>query len=197
MISILCLVLLVSPALAAQRRVDDAALRTAREETEIILDLGRLLGFVHRMTQESPELDFESDQAREMLEILEEIRGTPRMTPTRARTMIQRIEDTILTAAQLAYTDRLWINAQRNDQRNTQNSRAESASSGQESASASRAGPGSSSRQGTSTEDGAPAGSLASYAAGGPYNPMTETGRRHAEDFEALYAYLQTKRVGR
>jgi len=185
---IVSLVVMLPLQLPAQRQSEDPALQKARVETEQVLDLGRLIGFIQRMVEERPDLELSREQAGALADLLGEVRTTSRLTGATARSMTARIENDILSAGQLQHTDRLWIEAEQIRQ---------SATPGTGTGARSGAGSGSTPGAGTEAEGGAPpAGSLAAYAAGGPYNPLVDTSRRQGEDFEALLAYVRA-RAGR
>lgn len=176
-----CLILAIAgpiPRTAAQNPAHstDPNMQRARRETQIILDLGRLINFVDRMEQEQRALRLSPDQARRLVRLMGEIKSTSRMTPALAERMMEEIEDDILTPRQLMYTDRIWAEAERN------------ASGG----SVPGSGTSSRARGGQSGTEGTPApGSIASYAAGGPYNPLADTSRPQGEQFEAFYQRLR------
>lgn len=171
--------------LPAQRNSEDPALQKARVETEQVLDLGRLIGFIQQMVEERPDLELSREQAGELAGLLGEIRTTTRLTGSTARSMTARIENDILNAGQLQHADRLWIEAEQIRQ---------VATPGTGTGARAGAGSGSTPGAGTDAEGGAPpAGSLAAYAAGGPYNPLVDTSRRQGEDFEALFAYVRAR----
>lgn len=180
---IVTLVVMLPLQLPAQRNSEDPALQKARVETEQVLDLGRLIGFIQRMVEERPDLELSREQAGELADLLGEIRTTTRLTGSTARSMTARIESDILNSGQLQHTDRLWIEAEQIRQAATPGTGA-----------GARAGAGSTPGTGADAEGGAPpAGSLAAYAAGGPYNPLVDTSRRQGEDFEALLAYVRAR----
>ena len=185
---IVALVVMLPLQLPAQRHSEDPALQKARVETELVLDLGRLIGFIQRMLEERPDLELSREQAVALADLLGEIRTTSRLTGAAARSMTARIENDILNARQLQHTDRLWIESEQSRL---------AATAGTGSGARAGAGSGSAPGAGASAEGGAPpAGSLAAYAAGGPYNPLIDTSRRQGEDFEALFAYVRA-RAGR
>ncbi|TVR91918.1 MAG: hypothetical protein EA428_04680 [Spirochaetaceae bacterium] len=184
----LTLVVMIPLQLPAQRHSEDPALQKARQETELVLDLGRLIGFLWRMVEDRPDLEISREQAAQLADLLGEIRTTSRLNGAVARSMTARIENDILNPAQLQYSDRLWIESE-------QNRLAAEPGSG----AGARAGAGSGSTPGTgaAAEGGAaPAGSLAAYAAGGPYNPLIDSSRQQSQDVEALFAYVRA-RAGR
>ncbi|MCA1754538.1 MAG: hypothetical protein LC641_07575, partial [Spirochaeta sp.] len=105
---ILTLFMLSALQLPAQRQSEDPALQKARQETELVLDLGRLIGFIQRMVEERPDLEISREQAAALADLLGEIRTTSRLTGATARSMTSRIENDILNVEQLQHTDRLW-----------------------------------------------------------------------------------------
>ncbi|MFN2311490.1 MAG: hypothetical protein ABR590_05485 [Spirochaetia bacterium] len=109
---ILTLFMLSAPQLPAQRHSEDPALQKARQETELVLDLGRLIGFIQRMVEERPDLEISREQAAALADLLGEIRTTSRLTGATARSMTSRIENDILNVEQLQHTDRLWIESE-------------------------------------------------------------------------------------
>ncbi len=187
--------LLVSPAFGQTR--GNTELQAARAEAETVLDLGRLLGFVYRMTTEFEALELSDSQVREMLEILRQIRGTARLDGPTAEGYMTRIEDRILTAGQLIHTDRLWIQSERdrgNDGSGTGVAQQRGASRG---AGDERTGEGSGTSSEHQSERTADAGELAVFAAGGDFNPLLDTSRPQGQSFEALYTYLDDRIKGR
>ena len=180
------------PTLSAQTGAPDPAMQRARQETQVILDLGRLINFVDRMDSEQQNLRLTREQARHLARLMGEIKSTSRLTPAVAERLMQEIEDDVLTPRQLMHTDRIWAEAERS----VESGAARSGSSG----GGTRAGQRSSASSGGSAEgtaSGEPApGSLASYLAGGPYNPLADTARPQGEQFEAFHLRL-LERTGR
>lgn len=174
--------------LYAQAPTSDPAMQRAREETQVVLDLGRLIGFVDRMDAEQPGLGLSRDQARELAELMGEIRSTARLTPARAEAMMTRIEDDILTPAQLLHTDRIWIESEREAARTTGTGSPRSGSGTPGSGGGPRSG-----QQGVTGAAEPVEGSLASYLAGGPYNPLIDTERPRGRDFETFYQRLRER----
>lgn len=170
------------PALSAQTGAPDPAMQRARQETQVILDLGRLINFVDRMDAEQQNLRLTTEQARRLARLMGEIKSTSRLTPALAERLMEEIEDDILTPRQLMYTDRIWAEAERNAESSAARPRQRSSASG---------------GNAEGTASGEPAsGSLASYVAGGPYNPMADTARPQGEQFEAFHWRL-LERLGR
>lgn len=149
----------------------DPAMIRAREEVAVVLDLGRLIGFVHRVDTEVPPLAITPGQAQQLVRIMQQIRTTSRLTPRIAEAMMLEIEDSILTGAQLLQVDRFWAEADRLRESGTAPSDAAA-------------------RQGA---EGSGPGALSSYVAGGPYNPLIDTNRPQGQDFEAFLTRLQQR----
>ena len=195
LVAALLSLLLVSPAFGQAR--GNTELQAARAESETVLDLGRLLGFVYRMTTEFEALELSDSQVRELLEILQQIRATARLDGPTAEAYMIRIEDRILTAAQLIHTDRLWIQAERargNDGSGTGVAQQRGVSRG---AGDDRTGEGSGTSNEHQSDRTAEAGELAVFAAGGDFNPLLDASRPQGESFEALSAYLDDRIQGR
>ncbi|TVR61633.1 MAG: hypothetical protein EA426_03060 [Spirochaetaceae bacterium] len=168
----------------AQQHASDPAMQKAREETQVVLDFARFLGIVLRMVEQEPTLGLSSAQARQLLDVLSDVRTTSRLTATNARRMMGYIEDDILTAQQLMFTDRVWMQSS--------GERSSAGASGSQNRGSNTTGE----QSGTGSEASANAGALSSYASGGPYNPLSDTTRRQGQDFEALYEYALS-RAGR
>ncbi len=149
----------------------DPAMMRAREEVAVVLDLGRLIGFVSRVDAEVPHLAITSAQAEQLVRIMREIRTTSRLTPRVAEAMMLEIEDSVLTGAQLLQVDRFWAEADR--------LRESGAAQGTPAT-----------RQGA---EGSSPGALSSYVAGGPYNPLIDTSRPQGQEFEAFFTRLQQR----
>ncbi len=184
---------LVSPAFGQTR--GSTELQASRAESETVLDLGRLLGFVYRMTTEFEALELSDSQVHDLLEILRQIRGTARLDGATGESYMTRIEDQILTAAQLIHTDRLWIQSERaggNDGSGTGASQRRGANRGAGDEGTGEGSGTSGENQSTRTAE---AGELAVFAAGGDFNPLLDTSRPQGQSFAALYAYL-SERVG-
>ncbi len=183
---IIALLVLIAPAgaplLSAQTHAGDPASARLREELAVVTDLGRLLGFVYRMEQEQPALALSRDQAGRLARITDEIHRTDRMTPARARAMMDEIEDRILTAAQLTYTDQLFLNREQ--------SRVPGSGGGTPAA----GGPGNSGGTPGARAGSDAGGQIAAYEAGGPYNPIRDQATRLGQDFTALRAHLDLRR---
>lgn len=173
-----------------QSQSTDPAMQRARQETQVVLDLGRLIGFVDRMDVEQPGLGLSRGQSEEMVRLMGEIKATTRFTPALAERMMERIEEEILTPRQLMFTDRIWAESERSA------ANASGARAGTRVGAGSGAGSGAASGTATGTassnSDPAP-GTLASYAAGGPYNPLVDTSRPQGEQFEAFYRRLRNR----
>lgn len=149
----------------------DPAVRKAREETAVVFDLGRILGFIRTMESEKPTLRLEAAQVRDLYAIMTAIRQSERIEPRRADEWLVTIEEEILTAAQLAYIDKLYLD------------RASTAQSG--------AGTGSGS---AGAAGGEASGSIATYIAGGAFNPIMDTTKSMGQDFARYYDELAARR---
>lgn len=171
-----------APLLSAQTHTSDPASARLREELAVVTDLGRLLGFVYRMEQEQPALALSRDQASRLARITDEIHRSDRLTPTRARAMMDEIEDRVLTAAQLTFTDQLFLNREQ--------SRVPGSGGGTPAAG------GSGNPGGTpgARAGSAAGGQIAAYEAGGPYNPIRDQATKLGQDFTALRAHLDLRR---
>ncbi len=175
---VLLMVTAVSAPAWSQQGSDPAAMQRVREELEVVSDLGRLFTFVLRMEKEVPILSLNGAQVNLLWQITEEIRRTERLTPARAEALTIQIEDEILSPDQLFYTDQQFL------------TRDEKRVPGTGSAAEPR---------GTGTADGAGAagssgGIIATYMAGGPYNPLLDESRQVGQDFAALRESLRARR---
>jgi hypothetical protein len=179
----------------AQAPMSDPAMQRARQETQVVLDLGRLIGFVDRMDAEQPGLRLSREQARELVALMGEIRTTARLTPALAEAMMVRIEDDILTPAQLLHTDRFWIQSERSAAgTGTGAPRSGAGTPGSAGGSQSgRQGSADTRTNGTAGTAEPAEGSLASYIAGGPYNPLADTDRPRGREFETFYQRLRER----
>lgn len=150
----------------AQTTAEDPALQKAKEETVAVFDLGRLFGYLNTMEKEAPKLALSRDQLVKLVEIMKKIKVTKRLVPKEAEKLLVQIEDSLLTAAQLTYVDKLAI--AKESTRST----------------------------GTGGSSGSGAGQLATYVAGGDFNPMLDTTKTMGKDFAAFYDYA-AKKVGK
>ena len=181
-VCIVMMLMAVAVATFAQDHASDPTSARLREELAVVTDLGRLLGFILRMDTEQPTLALNRAQVDRLWQITEEIDRTDRLTPARSRAMMQEIEDTILSPAQLMHTDQLFLNREQ--------SRVPGAGSG---AAGSAGNPGSTGTPGA--RGGADSGGLiAAYQAGGPYNPIRDQARQLGQDFAALRTHLSKRR---
>ncbi len=156
----------------AQQASQAEQMRELREELAVITDLGLLLGFILRMDQEEPDLALRSSQVSQLRSITDEIAATERLEPQTARKMLDTIEEEVLTPEQLLHTDKLFI------------TREETRVPGSGSSGGSTVSP--------AQDDGSSAGgSAAAYAAGEPYNPLTDHSRQVGETFRKLRERLQ------
>lgn len=173
------LLLAAAAAAPAQEQSASAHMQALRAELEVVSELGRLLGFILRMQNEQDSLALSGDQLRNLWQLSEEIRRSERLTPDRAEQMMLRIEDEILDPQQLMYTDQQFLNREETRVPGSGPSARGTAGS-----------PGAESSGG----DGSSSGTIATYAAGGPYNPLLDTSRQLGQDFEALSRLLQAQR---
>jgi hypothetical protein len=150
----------------AQTTAEDPALAKAKEDTVVVFDLGRLFGYLNTMEKEAPKLALSRDQLLKLVEIMAKIKVTKRLVPDEAEKLLVQIEDSILTPAQLTYADQLAIAKE-----------------------ATRT-------KGTGETAGSGAGQLATYVAGGAFNPLLDTTKVMGQDFAAFYDYA-AKKVGK
>ncbi len=163
----------VATGFATAQSASDPAVQKAREETAVVFDLGRMFGFIQTMEEEDASLRLSPDQIRELYVIMTSIRQIERMEPDRADEWLAQIEDDILTVKQLMYVDQLYLGRSRTAQ----------------------------SGSGTGTGNGAGAsaagessGSIATYVAGGKFNPILDTSKSMGQDFAAFYEELGSRR---
>jgi hypothetical protein len=162
------LLLVVLPFLAvAQSGPTDPAMQKARAELEPVYALGRLFGYLATMEGQQPRLVLSRAQAAKIFDLMENIKAVRRFDAKTAVDMLSEIEDRILTPQQLQFTDQLALGA--------------STTPGQN-------------RPGNSSGTGS--GPLASYVAGGPFNPMTEPNNKLGKDF-ASFSQLLSRKLGR
>lgn len=147
----------------AQTPSEDPAVQKAKEETAVVYDLGRVFGYLAAMEKDAPKLVLTRDQLVKLVEIMNTIKATKRFVPREAEKLLVRIEDTILTAAQLAYVDKLAIE--------------KAATRG----------------TGTGEGAGSGSGPLMTYIAGGDFNPMLDTTKTLGKDFAAFHDYAKKK----
>lgn len=166
----LALGLVIAATAAAQSTDQDPAVQAAKEETAVVFDLGRMFGYISTMDEEEPSLRLIGDQVRELYVIMTSIRALDRIEPDQADEWLVTIEDDILTPAQLIYVDRLYI----------------------ERASETRTADGTGSGNGSG--GGSASGSIATYIAGGRFNPIVDTSKTMGQDFEAFYRELAGRR---
>ncbi len=154
----------------AQMLPDDPAVRKAKEETVVVFDLGRVLGFLYDMDREEQKLSLSTGQAKDLYALMSRIKGMERIEPDEADDMLVRIEDEILTPDQLMYVDQRII-AREQTRESSTDRKAEKAGGG----------------------GGGGGQVLSSYVAGGAFNPMTDAARTIGKDFAAFYQYLEKK----
>lgn len=158
------LLIAITPLAAfAQTNAEDPAIQKAREETAVVFDLGKLFGYLATMEKEAPKLVLSRDQMLKLVDVMKSIKGTKRFVPKEAEKLLVKIEDTILTAAQLTYLDQLAI--------------AKAATR----------------EKGTGANAGTGSGPLMTYIAGGDFNPMLDTTKTMGKDFAAFYDYAVKK----
>jgi hypothetical protein len=162
--AIAALLLALAPLVAfAQTAAEDPAIQKAKDETAVVYDLGRVFGYLATMDKEAPKLVLSRDQLLKLMDVMTTIKATKRFVPKEAEKLLVKIEDTILTAAQLAYVDQLAI--------------AKAATRG----------------TGTGEGAGSGSGPLTTYIAGGDFNPMLDTSKTLGKDFAAFYDYAAKK----
>ena len=147
----------------AQTNAEDPAVQKAKQETAVVFDLGRVFGYLATMEKEAPKLALSRDQLTKLVDVMTSIKSTKRLVPKEAERLLVKIEDTILTAAQLAYVDQLAI-----DKAATRET-------------------------GTGANAGTGSGPLTTYIAGGDFNPMLDTTKTMGKDFAAFYDYAAKK----
>jgi len=138
-------------------------MQQAREETAVVYDLGRFFGYVHGMTTEDATLALTDAQKREIKTVMDEIRGMSRVEPDWAAERLEYLELDVLTPKQLMDVDMRAIEWQ-----NTRETTSQSGSGG-----------------GTGT------GPMATYVAGGVFNPIIDANRTIGQGFNALYDLLK------
>ena len=159
------LFLLVAWAALTAQTTPDPAIQKAKEETVVVYDLGRFFGYVLQMHQENAKLALTPDQQEEIAGYIEEIRAMTRIEAAWAEETLEYLELDLLTPAQLMMVDQLAI-AWQNSREST---------------------------SGTGTGTGASGGSgpIASYVAGGPFNPIVDETKSIGANMKALYDLLK------
>ena len=152
------------PFLAAAQPTDPA-LQKARTELEPAFALGRVFGYLATMEAQQPRLALSPAQAAKISDIVEKIKAIRRFDAKTADGMLSEIEERILTAEQLQFTDSLALTASNAPRQNQ-----------------------SGNSSGTSP--------LASYAAGGPFNPMTDPSTQLGKNF-ASFAQSLSRKLGK
>ena len=143
----------------------DPAIAKAKEETASVYDLGRMFGYLNTMVKDGKTPSLSADQLKKLYDIMKEVELSKRVEPSRAKTLLTQIEDKVLTPAQLMAADKLAV------------------AKAAERTSAQGTGPGATG--GTSP--------LASYVAGGNFNPMLDKTRTMGKDFFAFLDYVSRK----
>jgi len=194
-VGLLTLILLVTVGTSLfgqSSRRDDPAVIRARQEMEVAQDLGRLLGFIYQMVQEESRLALTTNQSRNLHGLITQVLQTTRLDARTAEAFILRIEDTILTPAQLLYTDRLF--AARDATRMPSQTSQTTTPSGTGTPQGTGSGRTTSGTPGTPSTDGSTEGGIVTvYMNGGPYNPLTDISRQQGQDVAALLRYLATR----
>lgn len=153
------LLVLVLGGVSAQT-TPDPAIQQAKEETAVIYDLGRFFGYVLQMHKEEPKLALSADQKGEIAGYIEEIRSMSRIEVPWAEETLEYLELDLLSPAQLLKVDQLAIA--------WQSSRTSSGT-------------------GTGTGGGSGGGPIASYVAGGPFNPIVDESKSIGANMKELY----------
>ncbi len=164
----LSLFLLVGVLCAGAQTTPTPEMEQARIETAVVNDLGRFFGYVHGMTTENPGLALTAEQKREILSVMEDIKGMARIEPAWAESTLEYLELDLLSPAQLMEVDRRAI-AREQEREST------SVTGG----------------SGGGTGAGGGTGPLSSYVAGGPFNPIIDDTKPMGQGFAALYDYLE------
>ena len=192
-LGIFAVLLLIPTQLIAQSggHKDDPAVQRARADMEVAQDLGRLLGFIYQMVQDESRLALNSNQTRQLHTLITQALNTTRLDRPTAEDFILRIEDDILSPAQLLYTDRLFA-ARENTRMPAQASVSGAAGTGTPQGNATGRNAGATSGTPGSSEAGATTeqGTVTTFMNGGPYNPLTDTSRQQGQDIAALLRYL-------
>ncbi len=139
-------------------------MQQAREETQVVYDLGRFFGYVHGMVTEKANLALTAAQKREIKLVMDEILSMTRIEPRWAAEKLEHLELDVLTPAQLMEVDRRAIAWQESRETTT---------------------PGTGAGGGTGT------GPLSTYVAGGAFNPIIDAGRTIGQGFHGLYDMLK------
>ncbi|MDX9959796.1 MAG: hypothetical protein AB7T74_05225 [Clostridia bacterium] len=161
------LVMLLAVQVIAAQTSPDPAIQKAKEETVVIFDLGRMFGYLNTMEKDPKVAALSNTQLTKLYDIMVELRNTTRVETAQAQILLTSIEDDILTPAQLMAADKLAV-AKEAGRTNVQGS-----------------GAGSSANGGTS--------SMASYVAGGDFNPIIDPTKTMGKDFTAFYDYVARK----
>jgi hypothetical protein len=157
------LAMLLPFAAFAQTSPDDPAVQAAKEKTAVVFDLGRMFGYLQTLENDFPKIALSASQLNEVYGIMTTIKATKRMDPSLAEELLLRIEDKVLTPAQLTQVDQIAI-AKMNERETS-----------------------------STNQSGSGGGQITSYIAGGPFNPMTDATKTIGKDFEAYFQYLSKK----
>ena len=163
--SIVLAVLMAAAPLAAfgQSADQDPAVRKAKEETEVVYDLGRFFGYVVTMEKESQKLALTKPQMESLYSIMKEIEGTERIEAEWAAETLEYLELDLLTPDQLLAVDQYAM------------VRVPAGTTG--------AGQGA----------GTGAGPIQSYIAGGAFNPIVDRTKSIGQGFYELLGLLAKK----
>lgn len=156
----------------AQGAGSDPATQKAREETAVVFDLGRVFGYLNAIEKDAKVAALSRDQLTRLYDVMVEIRSTKRLEPSRAKALLATIEDKILTSAQLIAVDKLAASKE------TEKSSNQAAGAG------------------TGAGSSGGSGSLASYVAGGDFNPVLDATKTMGQDFNAFFEYVR-KKIGK
>ncbi len=159
--------LLVGVLYAGAQTTPTPEMEQARIETAVVNDLGRFFGYVHGMTTENRSLALTAEQKREILSVMEEIKGMARIEPAWVESTLEYLELDLLSPAQLMEVDRRAI-AREQEREST------GVTGG-----------------GGGTGAGGGTGPLSSYVAGGPFNPIIDDTKPMGQGFGAFYDYLK------
>ncbi|HOX18117.1 MAG TPA: hypothetical protein PKW82_06640 [Spirochaetales bacterium] len=160
----------LAPAALAQT-TPDPAIQKAREDTAVVFDLGRTFGYLMTIEKDSKVPALSATQLKDLYDIMVQIRTTKRIEPAPAKAWLAKIEDKILTPAQLMAVDKLAA-----------------------AAAAARTGtPGAGTGTGPGASGTGGSSSLQSYVAGGEFNPITDATKTMGTDFKTFFDYAAKK----
>jgi hypothetical protein len=166
-IVVMLAILAVSAAgVSAQSTDQDPAVRAAKEETEVVYDLGRFFGYVWRLQQEYADLGLSRAQMESFYEVMEEIVQESRIEPDWAEEVYERLELDVLDVEQLMQVDMFVL--ERDETRST----------------------GTGTGSGNSGS-GTGSGPILTYIEGGAFNPIVDDTKSQGQDFLEFHAYLK------